>query len=158
MRGTPRSILVVLTALPCHPEQREGPLSKCGRFDSAIIPKIITTFAPPNNNLMKLNIYYVYILSNESNKVLYTGVTNNLVRRVYEHKSNIQKGYTYKYNVKKLVYFEVFKYIDAAISREKQIKGYCRTKKNNLIEAFNPGWEELCVENKIVRTIDLSPT
>ena len=73
---------------------------------------------------MKLNLYYVYILTNTYNKVLYTGVTNDLVRRCYEHKSKIVKGFTQKYNVDKLVYFEIFDSIELAIKREKQIKGY----------------------------------
>jgi putative endonuclease len=79
-----------------------------------------------------MKLYYVYILTNAYNKVLYTGVTNDLERRCYEHKQKIVKGFTQKYNVNKLVYFEKFDFIDLAISREKQIKGYSRAKKLHL--------------------------
>ena len=81
---------------------------------------------------MGMILYYVYILTNAHNKVLYTGVTNDLVRRCYEHKRKIVKGFTQKYNVDKLIYFEIFDFIDLAISREKQIKGYSRLNKLNL--------------------------
>lgn len=73
--------------------------------------------------------FYVYILANKTNKVLYTGVTNDLERRCHEHKNKLLKGFTQKYNVDKLVYFESFNYIDKAILREKQIKGYSRKKR-----------------------------
>ena len=82
---------------------------------------------------MKIHLYYVYILTNSSNNVLYVGVTNDLERRCYEHKQKLIKGFTQKYNVDKLVYFEVFDSIELAIFREKQIKGYSRSKKNVLI-------------------------
>ena len=82
---------------------------------------------------MGVYLYYVYILTNAYNKVLYTGVTNDLERRRYEHKQKNIKGFTQKYNVDKLVYFEQFDFIDLAISREKQIKGYSRAKKIALI-------------------------
>lgn len=75
------------------------------------------------------NIYFVYILSNKYNKVLYVGVTNNLIRRVWEHKEKLVKGFTRKYNVDKLVYYEVYNDINNAVSREKQIKGSSRDKK-----------------------------
>jgi len=81
--------------------------------------------------------------------VVYTGVTNNLVRRVIEHKTELNDGFTKKYNVKKLVYFELFEDINQAIAREKQIKGYSREKKNNLIYNFNPEWVELFENNEI---------
>ncbi len=87
--------------------------------------------------------YYVYILTNKSNKVLYTGVTNNLTRRVYEHKHKLIKGFTSKYNLNKLVYYEITNYVGAAIQREKQIKGWLRKKKIDLIESLNPDWEDL---------------
>ena len=92
---------------------------------------------------MKINIYYIYILSNNNNTVLYTGVTNDLVRRCHEHKIKLNKGFTEKYNVDKLVYYEVFDYIDLAIKREKQIKGYSRSKKDALIDKVNPNRNEL---------------
>jgi len=100
---------------------------------------------------MKLNLYYVYILTNTYNKVLYTGVTNDLVRRCYEHKSKIVKGFTQKYNVDKLVYFEIFDSIELAIKREKQIKGYSREKKLQLINQFNKEWKELYSEGNILK-------
>ena len=81
---------------------------------------------------MIIKLYYVYILTNANNNVLYTGVTNDLERRCYEHKQKIVKGFTQKYNVDKLIYFEKFDFIDLANSREKQIKGYSRLKKMNL--------------------------
>jgi putative endonuclease len=74
---------------------------------------------------------------------LYTGVTNNLERRIYEHKHHLVKGFTNKYNIGKLVYFEETNDIHAAISREKQIKGWLRKKKIALIESMNPGWKDL---------------
>jgi putative endonuclease len=87
--------------------------------------------------------YYVYILTNYTNTVLYTGVTNNLCRRVYEHKEKIADCFTKKYNIDKLVYYEVFNDIKFAIEREKQIKGGSRKKKIELIEGFNKDWEDL---------------
>ena len=94
---------------------------------------------------MKIQLFYVYILSNIRNTVLYTGVTNDIKRRIYEHKMGMNDGFTKKYNVHKLVHFEVFEYVDLAISREKQIKGYSREKKVKLIEANNTEWNELLV-------------
>ena len=88
-------------------------------------------------------MYYVYILTNWSNRALYTGVTNNLERRLYEHKNKSVKGFTEKYNVNKLVYFDSTNDIKAAIAREKQIKGWTRNKKNALIESINPQWNDL---------------
>ena len=88
--------------------------------------------------------YYVYILSNSHKNVIYTGVTNDLVRRVYEHKHHLDKSsFTFKYNVENLVYFEETTDIDTAISREKQIKGWNRKRKEKLIEAKNPNWNDL---------------
>lgn len=92
---------------------------------------------------MKENQYCVYILTNYSNTVLYTGVTNNLMRRVLEHRSGMGGKFTSKYKVKKLVYFEVTDDIYAAISREKQIKAGSRQKKITLIESMNPEWGDL---------------
>jgi putative endonuclease len=92
---------------------------------------------------MKIHLYYVYILTNANHTVLYTGVTNDLVRRLNEHKQKKIKGFTKKYNVDKLIYFEEFEFIDLAIAREKQIKGYSRVKKDALIDKFNPEWKEL---------------
>lgn len=88
-------------------------------------------------------MYYVYILTNYKNNVLYTGVTGDLVKRVYEHKNKLVKSFTGKYNVNKLVYFEVTEDVISAISREKQIKAGSRQKKIDLIKKTNPKWEDL---------------
>ncbi len=90
-----------------------------------------------------MRTYYVYLLTNANHTVLYTGVTNNLERRVAEHKAGIHEGFTKKYNVHKLVFFETYASIMDAIAREKQIKGGSRAKKLVLINADNPNWEEL---------------
>lgn len=90
--------------------------------------------------------YYVYILTNRYNRVLYTGVTNDLRRRVYEHATQQSLGFTQKYNANKLVYFETFDDIRAAIAREKQIKGGSRAKKLALIGTLNPDWRDLFEE------------
>jgi putative endonuclease len=87
--------------------------------------------------------YYIYLLTNKNNNVLYVGVTNNLVRRIYEHKNKLQKGFTEKYNIDQLIYYEQYDDIENAIIREKQIKGWTRKKKNELINQFNPKWEDL---------------
>ncbi|MFA5104302.1 MAG: GIY-YIG nuclease family protein [Candidatus Margulisiibacteriota bacterium] len=86
---------------------------------------------------------YVYILTNAHNKVLYTGVTSNLKRRILEHKEKTRKGFTQKYNVDRLVYYECFDDVRSAIKREKQIKGGARFKKIQLINAFNKEWRDL---------------
>lgn len=87
--------------------------------------------------------YYVYILTNKSNTVLYTGVTNDIKRRVYEHKQKLADGFTKKYNVDKLVYFEQGNDIKGAIFREKQIKAGSRKDKINLINSINKDWNDL---------------
>lgn len=86
--------------------------------------------------------YYTYILTNRSN-TLYIGVTNNLERRILEHRSKIIPGFTKKYNISVLVYFEVFSGIHQAIQSEKELKGWRRSKKINLIESVNPLWIDL---------------
>jgi len=91
---------------------------------------------------MSMNQYYVYIMTNRS-KTLYTGVTNNLKRRVFEHKHHLVKGFTEKYNITRLVYYEATNDARAAIAREKQIKGWLRRKKIALIESMNPEWKDL---------------
>ena len=88
---------------------------------------------------------YVYIMSNRS-KTLYTGVTSDLVRRVYQHKQKLVEGFTKKYNLTKLVYFEAGGDITSAIQREKQIKGWLRKRKIDLIESVNPEWDDLSAE------------
>jgi putative endonuclease len=92
---------------------------------------------------MIIKEYYVYILTNTHHTVLYTGVTNDLERRCYEHKQKKIKGFAQKYNVDKLIYFERFDSIDLAIEREKQIKGFSREKKTAIINQFNNEWIEL---------------
>ena len=88
--------------------------------------------------------YYVYILTNANRKVLYTGVTNDLIRRVYEHKKHLDKGsFTAQYNVEYLVYYESTSDAAAAIEREKQIKSWSRKKKNKLVENKNPNWKDI---------------
>lgn len=89
--------------------------------------------------------YYVYIMTNKS-RTLYTGVTNNLMRRVDEHKKKLIKGFTSKYNIKYLVYYEMTTDIHTAIGREKQIKGWLRAKKIALINSMNPEWKDLSEE------------
>ncbi len=87
--------------------------------------------------------YYIYIMSNKRNAVVYTGVTNDLKRRVYEHKEKLVDGFTKKYNITKLVYYEVFEDIENAILREKRIKGGSRQKKIELINSLNKEWRDL---------------
>ena len=87
--------------------------------------------------------YYVYILTNKRNNVLYTGVTNDLQRRVYENREKLVPGFTKKYNVYKLVYYEETGSVEAAILREKQLKGGSRQKKIDLIVGVNPQWRDL---------------
>lgn len=88
--------------------------------------------------------YYVYILASATNYTLYIGVTGDLLRRVYEHKNHLApEGFTSKYNVHKLVYFEQTSDVRAALEREKQLKGWRRSKKNALIESMNPEWKDL---------------
>ena len=91
-------------------------------------------------------MYCVYILTNYRNNVMYVGVTNNLMRRVYEHKNKLVEGFTKKYNINKLVYFESYNDVKDAIKREKQIKGLKRFKKNALVEILNPEWKDLSYE------------
>ncbi|APF17266.1 GIY-YIG nuclease family protein [Caldithrix abyssi] len=87
--------------------------------------------------------YFVYIMTNWNNKVMYVGITNNLMRRVYEHKNKLIDGFTKKYNINKLVYYETFQDVRAAIEREKEIKKWRREKKNKLVNTKNPEWRDL---------------
>ncbi len=88
--------------------------------------------------------YYVYILANQTNVALYVGVTNDLIRRVYEHKHNADPdSYTARYGIHKLVYYEETSDVYAAIEREKQLKGRSRAYKNSLVEGMNPTWADL---------------
>ena len=88
-------------------------------------------------------VFTVYILTNWNNQVLYTGFTSNLAKRVLEHKSKVVPGFTQKYSVTKLVYYETSENYDSALQREKQIKGWLRRKKIELIESKNPKWDDL---------------
>ena len=87
--------------------------------------------------------YYIYIMTNKNNSVLYTGVTNDLMRRVYEHKSKLIDGFTKKYKIDKLVFYEIYHEANDTIAREKQIKGGSRAKKVKLIEDINKSWDDL---------------
>ena len=90
--------------------------------------------------------YYVYMVSNRRHTVLYIGVTNSLERRMWQHKAKTFSGFTKKYNCDQLVYFELYERIAQAISREKQLKGWIRTKKDALIAKMNPDWSDLSAE------------
>ncbi len=92
---------------------------------------------------MQFRNYYVYILTNRTEKVMYIGVTNDLQRRIYEHKNGLCEGFTKKYNVDKLVYFEETTDVESAIAREKQLKRWRREKKDRLVETKNPNWNDL---------------
>ncbi len=92
--------------------------------------------------------YYVYLLTNWNNKVMYVGMTNDLVRRLYEHKNKLVKGFTTKYNIDKLVYFEEARDVHAVITREKEIKRWRREKKDQLVVSVNPDWKDLSLEWK----------
>ena len=89
--------------------------------------------------------YYIYIMTNHS-KTLYTGVTSDLAGRVYQHKEGTGSAFTRKYKINRLVYYEEFSDIKEAIAREKQIKGWVRRKKIDLIESINPTWDDLSAE------------
>lgn len=88
-------------------------------------------------------LYCVYIMTNKNNAVLYTGVTGDLKKRVYQHRNKLVDGFTKKYNLHKLVYYQVFGAAEKAILKEKQIKGGSRKKKIALIQGMNPAWEDL---------------
>ena len=90
--------------------------------------------------------YYVYILASKKNGTLYIGVTSNLVKRIYEHKNELAEGFTKKYSVHKLVYFEITESVESAIAREKQLKKWNRAWKIRLIEKTNPEWLDLYME------------
>ncbi len=90
--------------------------------------------------------YYIYIMTNKRNTVIYTGITNDLKRRAYEHKYKMAEGFTKKYNATKLVYYEILDDIENAILREKQIKGGSRQKKIKLVDSINKEWRDLYEE------------
>lgn len=91
-------------------------------------------------------MYYVYILTSKDDKVMYIGMTNDLSRRIYEHKSGIVDGFTKRYHVHKLVYYEAYREVKDAIMREKRLKGLLRRKKNELVETMNLNWKDLSEE------------
>ena len=95
---------------------------------------------------MKDHNCYIYIISNWNNKVIYVGMTNDLERRIYEHKNKIFEGFSKKYNLNKLVYYEHTNDVNAAIRKEKEIKKWRREKKNKLIESMNSEWKDLAEE------------
>ncbi len=95
---------------------------------------------------MILKSYYVYILTNFTNTILYIGVTNDLVKRIYEHKNKLAKGFSNKYNLSKLVYYEETNDVNAAIAREKQLKNWHKEWKINLIKKMNPNFKDLSEE------------
>lgn len=98
------------------------------------------------------NTGYIYIMTNKNRTTLYVGVTNDLCRRVYEHKNHlIKNSFTDRYNLEFCIYFEEFPYFNLAIQREKEIKKWNRQKKESLIETRNPEWKELVTENRFVR-------
>ena len=122
-RAQSRNLFLVILSIveesaPCHSERSRGIL------------------------ILKMN-YYIYIITNWNNKVMYIGVTNDLARRIYEHKHKLVDGFTKKYNVSKLVYFEHTTDVYSAITREKQLKNWSREKKNWLVEQHNPDWNEI---------------
>jgi len=92
------------------------------------------------------NRYYIYILASKRNGTLYIGVTSNLFKRIYEHKNNLIEGFTKKYNIHNLVYYEITEDVNSAIIREKQLKIWKRNWKIELIEKNNPGWKDLHFE------------
>ncbi len=93
-------------------------------------------------------MYYVYMLTNKYNKVLYTGVTNDLQRRLFEHRGDNKGSFSQQYNTHKLVYYETTSDVKAAIAREKQLKGWRRDKKDALINSMNPLWRDLSEDSK----------
>jgi len=103
-------------------------------------------FPSPKTSITQEKQYCVYILTNKTNKVLYIGVTNDLVRRMFEHKNKLVDGFTEKYNLTKLVYYETTTEVESAIQREKQLKNWHRDWKINLITQFNPEWKDLSEE------------
>lgn len=103
---------------------------------------ILTVFTW-NYVFMKSKTYSVYILTNWNNKVMYVGVTSDLKKRLYQHRNKLIDGFTKKYNVHKLVHYETTRDVMPALEREKEIKGWRRTKKNQLVESKNPEWKDL---------------
>ena len=101
--------------------------------------------SPKSTRNAPVKAYYVYMMTNKGRTTLYTGVTNGLTRRVSEHRSGESPGFTQRYNLNRLVYYETFNDVRDAIAREKQIKGWSRKKKDDLVVTKNPRWEDLTV-------------
>lgn len=99
--------------------------------------------AKPRDLLNMIKQYFVYFVTNWTGNVLYTGMTSDIEKRIFEHKNKLHRGFTQKYNLNHLVYFEEFSDPVNAIQREKQIKNWSREKKNKLVEAINPNWNDL---------------
>jgi putative endonuclease len=133
-RSRRRLRLLAMTASGLSPREQLATIS--------VFPFILRTFHFIINNDMNRK-YYVYILTNVRNTILYTGVTNDLKRRIYEHRNKLANGFTKKYNVDKLVYYEDYDDSYNAITREKKIKAGSRKKKFELINGFNPEWKDL---------------
>lgn len=119
-----------------------GPPHLCHCEERTDAASALATKQSPGHPLMNRQ-YYVYLMTNARNSVIYTGVTNDLNRRVYEHKSGLAGGFTVRYNVTKLVYYEVFQNIEDAILREKQIKAGSRERKVRLVDSTNERWRDL---------------
>ena len=105
--------------------------------------RVILERSEGSRRIERVKMYYVYILTNKTNKVMYVGITNDLKRRLYEHKNELIDGFTKRYHVHKLVYYEAYNRSKDAIAREKRLKGLFRSRKNELVESMNPSWEDL---------------
>ena len=132
MTGTFYSCVILSGALSnsptCHPERSEAESKDLFR------------------TVHMMKEYYVYFLTNWNNKVMYIGVTGNLRRRIYEHKNELVDGFTKRYHIHKLVYFEQTSDVNAALEREKQLKKWTRAKKNRLVETVNPEWNDISAD------------
>lgn len=129
---------------------RPGPNRPDWQYDFAgtqgLLPVNAVVGGPRNDKKIlgfQMKYYYVYILSNKTNTVLYTGVTNDLKKRTYQHREKLVEGFTKKFNVSRLVYYEQTENVEGAIQREKQIKSWNRAKKVETVSKFNPKWEDL---------------
>jgi len=119
----------------CHPERSAA--------ESKDPPYRVVIHSDIEVYVMLYKSYYVYAMTNDAGNVLYIGVTNDLRRRCYEHRNGVLDGFTKRYNVHKLVYYEAYNDINEAIAREKQLKGWARKKKDALIKSTNPDFEDL---------------
>ncbi len=129
----------------CHPDRSEAEWRDL-RLLRAVMLGTATAPSVRHDELMNERRYYVYIMASRTH-VFYVGVTNNIVRRVRQHKEHAHEGFTARYNIDRLVWYEVWPYVRTAIAREKQIKPWRREKKIRLIEALNPAWQDLSEES-----------